>query len=375
MSESLVLVTAATSYIGSHCINLLLQEGWRVRGTVRKLSSDKTKALQECFEPYKDRLELVEADISIPEGWDAVCQGCTHAMHLACPVSLTPNIEEVITGTLLVINAAKKAGIKRLVMTSSIAAMIPAGWCEPLYPVPNVTGAFDPNAHLKTISEETWTDVKLTDGYLIAKTRSEQEAWKAVEGSSMEMATVNPAYVFGPPLHKAMSGESLLFVDLGMRQGEHSVPSIPSTRLACIDVRDVARAHLKAMILPEAAGQRYLGVTSVLDAWDIQDLLKEKFAPMGYNVLTSKIGKCFTGIMGCCREPMARVYRNWGRYPTVDNSKIRKLLPEMIDMNTSIVESVLASIAIGRYPRLPGFKTDKPEFQGKTGHLSLQVKL
>jgi len=386
-SGQIVLITGATSFIGSHVINLLLQEGWNVRGTVRSLTSDKTKAVREMFQEYAKQLELVEADLKRTEGWDVACKGCTYVLHLACPVEVTTfakdamnrylkdppevkkAIDTVISGTQAVLEAAKKNGVKRVVMTSSIAAHIPSGWCESSMPIPNVPGTYDPEAHLQTISEATWTNEKIVDGYLLAKVVSERVAWEAMEGSSTEFVTISPCYTFGPQLHQLIVCDSTTMIDIAMCQPPNSdkaLPAMPSMTLPLTDVRDVAKAHVKAMLLPAAAGNRYVVATANMDSQEILEICTELFKPMGYSTLRMNLPKCVVGLMGCCDVLMWRIHRNWGKYPKIDNTKVKRdLVPELIDLRTSIVDTVLASVITGRYQRKPGFKTDKPEYQAK----------
>merc|ERR1712129_612870 len=97
---------------------------------------------------------------------------------------------------------------------------------------------------------------------------------------------------------------------------------------------------------------------------------------MGYNCLTTEMPKCVIQCMSCCDPLMARILEVWGVHPAVDNSKLRRdLLPEMIDMKTSMQDTVYSNVAIGRYERKPGFKTDKPEYQGSSSVLKLTAKL
>lgn len=395
--DELILLTGATSFICSHVINLLLQEGYKVRGTVRSLTSAKTKAVREIFSAYADKLELVEADLKRSEGWDEACKGCTFVVHTACPVEMETfakdpmnrvlkepaevdaAIKVVVDGTLFVINAAKNAGVKRVVMTSSIAAMIPSGFCEAMFPFRNVPGVYDPQAYLTTIDESTWSNEKLVDGYLRAKTVSERVAWQAVEGSSTQLVCINPAVVTGPQLHARICCDSSAMVDIAMKQppdNPKSLPAMPSMVVPTIDVRDVAKAHVIALFAAEAAGNRYLLVNRLIDSLEYEEICAELFKPMGYQTLGLKMPKCVVGLLSPCDPLMARIYNNWGKYPKVDNAKLlRELVPDLIDLKTSIEDTVLASVAVGRYERKPGFKTSKPEYQGTAQHISLKASL
>jgi len=285
-------------------------------------------------------------------------------------------VDMVVSGTKAVIEGAKACGVKRFVMTSSLAAMIPAGWCEATFPIPDVQGAYDPMAHNKTISEATWTDLKIVQGYLTAKTLSEMEAWKLVDGHKMELVTLSPGYVLGPQLNKPIWADSVFLIDVAMRQTERSLPAIPSILAPAADVRDVAKAHVKAMLLPEAAGQRYLLATDVFNAQQMSQFLYDTFQPMGYNVNARMMPKCIAGVVGCCDPLIFRIHRNWDKFPKLDTAKWKRdLVPKPIGLNQSILETVHSAVKTGRYESRAKFVVDQPEYQGSTGAIQMQATL
>jgi len=170
--KNTVLVTGATGYIAGWCIINLLEEGYRVRGTVRELSS--AAELKQSLKPYTSRaeeLELVEADLLADEGWDEAVTGCEYVLHIASPFPIEiPEDEEIlirpaVDGTRRVLVAAARHGIRRVVLTSSIAAISSA---QP-----------DQN---RTFTEADWSKLNGNiDPYPKSKTLAEKAAWEFME--------------------------------------------------------------------------------------------------------------------------------------------------------------------------------------------------
>jgi len=371
-----------------------------VRGTVRSLASEKTAALKECFQPYLPRLELLEADLKREDGWTAACEGATYMLHVACPTDtasfsadpfnkrLKPDaeIQEVIdmvcSSTRMVFEVAKAAGVKRVVLTSSAIAMIQPGIAPVWFPMSGKPGEYDPAVYAKVanediwMDEDTWTDETLVAGYPRAKTLSEREAWKAVEGDTMELAVINPIITIGPQLHKLLWNNAFTPVDLAMHA--EICPAMPWSDFSMVDVRDVAKAHVKAMLLPQAAGQRFLLCTEGMTSWDVLPIIAETFKPMGYNVIEPKkrMSKCFAGLLGCWDPFMHRIYLNWNSPIKARNTKWKRdLVPHPIDGRTSCLDTAFSAVKTGRYARKPGFHSDRPEYQGSAGFISLKASL
>jgi dihydroflavonol-4-reductase len=246
MSER-VLVTGITGYIGQHCAVELLKQGYEVVGTIRsKGKADSTLAAIGKV-VRSENLSFKEADLLSDKGWDAAMKGCTYVLHIASPFVIAEprNENDLITpaveGTKRVLEAAKQAKIKRVVLTSSTAAIM-AG---------NGSGKFGP---------EKWSNLNAKIGaYLKSKTLAEQAAWKSVEGSELELTVINPGGVFGPPISGAIEGQNVKMLT-DMIKGK--LPMIPDVAMGMIDVRDVARLHVKAMTSPDAAGKRFIAASA-----------------------------------------------------------------------------------------------------------------
>jgi nucleoside-diphosphate-sugar epimerase len=251
MSGETVLVTGGSGFVGAHCIVRLLQSGYRVRTTLRSLArADEVRKLVRAggVEPG-DQLSFAQADLMSDAGWAEAVAGCDYVLHVASPFpGLQPKDENELIrpareGTLRVLAAARDAGVRRVVLTSSFAA-IGYGHQERSAP-------FD---------EHEWTDVDASGvaAYAKSKTLAERAAWDFVarEGGALELAVVNPVAVFGPTLGRDISTS----IDIIRLMLNRAMPAVPRIMFGVVDVRDVADLHLLAMTNPQAKGERFLAV-------------------------------------------------------------------------------------------------------------------
>ncbi|VDN20054.1 unnamed protein product [Gongylonema pulchrum] len=186
-----VLVTGASGYIGIHCVQQLLDLGYTVRGTVRDLSSKVKIEPLKKLHGAKDHLELVVADLEKDDGWPQALTDCTYVLHVASPFPIVADdsiISTAVDGTLRVLRAAAKTSVKKVVLTSSCAAIN--------------EGHADTS---KVFNEDDWTDVSSNSvlTYSKSKTLAEKAAWEFVkqEGTNFKLTTINPTLVVGPLLH------------------------------------------------------------------------------------------------------------------------------------------------------------------------------
>lgn len=267
--KGLVLVTGGSGFIGGWCIVRLLQDGWRVRTTVRNLRREaEVRAAAATQADPADRLEVVAADLTSDAGWPEAVAGCDYVLHVASPIpDRTPDDEQELIGparegTLRVLRAAVAAGVKRVVATSSMAAIAYGHPAERYTRGPEFT-------------EADWTDPDQKDAtpYVRSKVYAERAArdFMAASGGATQFATVNPAGVLGPPLGRDFS-PSLLIVE---RLLKGSMPGLPRIGFAIVDVRDVADLHLLAMTRPEAEGGRYPAGGEFLFFADVARKLRE----------------------------------------------------------------------------------------------------
>ncbi|MBO1332817.1 aldehyde reductase [Streptomyces sp. VRA16 Mangrove soil] len=246
-----VLVTGGTGFLGSHTIARLLTAGHTVTTTVRSLERrpDVERMLTVAGAPHVDGVSYVEADLTADRGWDRAVAGAEYVLHVASPFpGARPGSEDEVVvpardGALRVLRAARDAGVRRTVLTSSFAAV---GYGH------GRTG--------RTFDENDWTR---TDGpgvsaYIKSKAVAERAAWDFAEreGDGLELTVVNPVGIFGPVLGPDYSA-SIRIVHAMLTGGMRSAPPIWTNT---VDVRDAADLHLRAMTAPEAAGQRYLAL-------------------------------------------------------------------------------------------------------------------
>ena len=244
-----VLVTGGSGFIATHVILRLLGEGHEVRASVRHAgrAADVRVLLARAGVEPGDRLSFATADLERDQGWAEAVAGVDHVMHVASPfpAGVPADEAELIRpareGTLRVLRAARDAAVRRVVVTSSFAAI---GY------------GHDPRRDIH--DERDWTDSDGADvqPYMKSKTLAERAAWDFIarEGSGMELATVNPVGVFGPVLGPDLSTSVSLIK--GMLEG--AIPAAPRLHFGVVDVRDVADLHLRAMTDPKAAGERFL---------------------------------------------------------------------------------------------------------------------
>ena len=243
---STVLVTGGSGFIGSHCILQLLAAGYDVRATVRNLNREgDVRAMLEAggAEPG-ERLWFFAADLEIDAGWREAVAGCEYVLHVASP--FPPNVprheDELIVpareGALRVLRASRDAGVKRVVLTSSFAAI---GYGQEPQEAP--------------FNETNWTD---PDGegvtaYVKSKTLAERAAWDFIarEGGGLELSVVNPVAVFGPVLGPDYSTSILLV----QRLMDGAMPGCPRLCFGAVDVRDVAGLHMRAMTASRRQGR------------------------------------------------------------------------------------------------------------------------
>ena len=265
---STVLVTGGSGFIGSHSILQLLAGGYRVRTTVRDLKREsRVRALlQGAGAKLGDNLSFVAADLEKDAGWPEALAGCDFVLHVASPFPPgIPKHEDALIvpardGALRVLRAAHDAGVKRVVLTSSFAAV---GYGHPQRDTP-----FD---------ETIWTDLAGDDvlPYIKSKTLAERAAWDFVagQGAGLELSVVNPVGVFGPVLGPDLSTSILLV----QRLMDGAIPGCPKLYFGAVDVRDVADLHIRAMTHAVAKGERFLAVAgNFLSILDIAHILKRR---------------------------------------------------------------------------------------------------
>jgi dihydroflavonol-4-reductase len=264
--RGLVAVTGGSGYIAAYCVAQLLSDGWRVRTTVRNLGrAEEVRATIGKIAANTGAIEFVAADLNSDAGWADAVAGADYVLHVASPVpAVDPKSDDELVrpardGTLRVLKAARDAGVKRVVMTSSTSAII-----------------FGRGVREKPFTEADWTDETNRDDtspYDRAKTIAERaaQAWHKAEGGPLELVTVNPALVLGPVLGTDFSAS----IEAIKKLLNGSIPALPRFGFNVVDVRDVAALQLLAMTTPSAAGQRFIGSCDFYWMADIAKILKQ----------------------------------------------------------------------------------------------------
>ena len=258
-----VLVTGATGYIGLHCIDQLLKQGYAVNGSIRSPEREEEvfQALQKN-NTSTEHLNLFTFNLTDDEGWDEGMAGCDYLLHVASPISISTKDEEFFVGPAVAgvnraMKFAQKHNLKKVVLTSSVAAI------------------FETTVLKQYYDESDWSDPnkKTINHYAKSKTLAEMAAWDFIkeEDNPFELAVINPALVIGPSLSGDL-GESNKAIEMVVT-GRMPV-SVP-LQFGYVDVRDVATAHILAMQNPESNGKRF--ALSEKDLWykDVAKLLRE----------------------------------------------------------------------------------------------------
>lgn len=340
MAET-VLVSGGSGFLGGWCITRLLQDGYEVRTTIRDLARE--REVREAVGSQVDaagRLTVLAADLKDDDGWAEAVAGCDYVLHVASPFppAQPKNPDELIVpareGTLRVLRAALAANVKRTVVTSSVAAI--AG------------GAKGPGP----LTEADWTNLDFPGltPYVRSKTIAERAAWELVdqEDARERLATVNPGAILGPLLH-ADGSYSLDAVQRLLK----GTPGIPRIGFSFVDVRDVADLHLKAMLAPEAGGERFIAVAEFLWMAEVAEVLRRELGPAAKKVPTRKVPDLLVKATGLFDPGVRSVTNQLGKKLAYSSEKARGRLgwaprpvPETIaDTGRSMVELGLGPTA------------------------------
>lgn len=257
MAET-VLVTGGAGFVGSWCVAELLKQGYSVRATLRSLArADGVRTGVMAETSGKGELSFVAADLTNDAGWEEAMAGVGFVLHVASPLGGTVSgdlITPALDGTLRVLRAAVKAGVRRVVMTSAAAT------------------ARAPLSSAAVNDETVWADPDdpQFDAYRRSKILAERAAWDFMRAQgATQFTTILPGAVFGPVLLKENFGSVAIIK--GLLNGRPS--GVPRLGFWVVDVRDLAALHVKAMIAPEAAGERFIAAGDFMWMKEIADVL------------------------------------------------------------------------------------------------------
>ena len=258
-----VLVTGATGYIGLHCIHQLLSQGYAVNGSVR--SPERKDEIFQALQNHNtstENLNIFTFDLNDDEGWDEGMEGCDYLLHVASPIALENHDEDffvkpAVAGVNRAMRFAKKHNLKKVVLTSSVAA---------IYETMESKSYYD---------ENDWSDPEnpAISHYSKSKTLAERAAWEFVENENhpFELAVINPALVIGPSLSGDL-GESNKAIEM-VATGK--MPVAVPLQFGYVDVRDVAAAHILAMQNPSSNGERFALAEKDLWYGDVAKVLRD----------------------------------------------------------------------------------------------------
>ncbi|MFN3280536.1 MAG: NAD-dependent epimerase/dehydratase family protein [Tabrizicola sp.] len=260
-----VLLTGCSGFIAKHVALKLLNAGYAVRGTLRRM--DRADEVVAALAPYLTETagapSFVQADLESDAGWAEAMQGVTALVHTASPFPIAQPkdpatvIRPAVEGTERVLKAAAAAGVARVVLTSSTAAVLNESKPDTLQ------------------DEADWCDVHLptTTPYAKSKTLAERAAWEIARARGLRLTTINPGLVLGPPLDEHY-GSSLALIERILKGKD---PMLPPLGLPIVDVRDVAEMHLRALQRPETEGRRYIAAGGSMAFVDIGRTLKAAY--------------------------------------------------------------------------------------------------
>lgn len=241
-----VLVTGATGFIGLHCIQQLLDQGYAVNGTLRSMQREsEVRQSLEKHNTSSENLTLYPVDLMSDEGWDEAMTGCDYLLHVASPFVLSNETEDffvkpAVEGALRALKFADKHNIKKVVLTSSFAA---------------VGDTFDGT---ESFNETHWSDTTNSkmSFYAKSKTLAEKAAWNYVKenDTNLKLTVINPVGVLGPSL----SDDVGISNSMVLRMLNGSMPALAKIHIGIVDVRDVAKAHILAMKNTESDGERFI---------------------------------------------------------------------------------------------------------------------
>ncbi|WP_326566081.1 NAD-dependent epimerase/dehydratase family protein [Amycolatopsis rhabdoformis] len=312
-----VLVTGGTGYVGGWCIAELLRRGYDVRTTVRSAAKEAAvrRAVAGEVDPG-DHLEVVVADLLDDTGWPEAVAGCTAVLHVASPLggdgSRDPNalIAPARDGALRVLKAATAAGVSRVVLTSSLAAAAP----------PIGTRS------TQTYDETLWTDTtdRRLNPYRRSKAVAERAAWDFIASTdgATTLATVLPGAILGPVL----DGQPLGSVQLIGALLDGRFPGVPRLGYSITDVRDLADLHLRAMLAPEAAGERFVAVSEFLWLRAAAEELRAKLGQDAAKVPTRSLPDFLLRALGLINAEVREVAPDLGRKNVYTSAKAQHLL-------------------------------------------------
>ncbi len=329
-SPGTVLVTGATGYLAGWVIVELLHRGYRVRGSVRDLGH--AELARRSILTRSDGpgvLELMRADLTDDAGWEDALNGVEAVLHTASPMPFDTTSDLIASareGTRRVLTAAARVGVHRVVLTSSGTAARPV----------------DPSG---TATEAMWSEPSgdSAHAYPDSKIYSEKLAWELSDELGLQLTTVLPSFMQGPPVGAPGRAGT---IDVIRRLLDRAMPALPHLGWNIVDVRDEARLHVLALENPAAIGQRYHGSGTFLWYRDVARILRAGLLDEARKVPTHELPDFIVRLMARRDPQLAMIVDELGVTRNVDNSKARTQLDwAPRDIQTTILDTARALIA------------------------------
>jgi nucleoside-diphosphate-sugar epimerase len=331
-----ILVTGGSGFIGSHCILQLLAAGHQVRTTVRsvKREAEARAVLKEAGATLGDRVAFITADLESDAGWSEAVAGCEYVLHVASPFpqNVPKREDDLIVpareGALRVLRAARDGGVKRVVLTSSFAAI-----------------GYGHQPQDRPFDETNWTNLNGNDvgPYVKSKTLAERAAWDFIgrEGGNLELAVINPVGVLGPVLGPDYSTSILLV----QRLMDGAMPGVPRLCFGVVDVRDVVDLHIRAMSDPAAKSERFLAVAGDF-VWmrDIANILERRMGSAARRVPTWQLPDWLVRVGAMFDPAVKQILPELGRTKNATSEKARRVLGWAPRLNEDAIVATATSL-------------------------------
>ena len=324
-----VLVTGISGFVGQHCALELLKHGYQVKGSVRNRSKEVEvrEGMAKFIDP-KNKLDFCELDLTKDDGWEEAMSDCEYVLHVASPFYFKQSKDEnefikpAVEGTIRALKAAQKTKIKRVVITSSTAAM-----SSHMY-----SGQFSP---------KDWTDLsdKNLSTYAISKTMAEKAAWDFFHSQGgdhhIELVVINPGGITGPSITDNLDSASM---DMFAQMISGKMSMIPDLSFPMIDVRDVAKLHVQALTKEGINGKRFIAARKQTTHFlEITGILKEN----GYKKASTKKAPLFLlKLIGLFDPEVKALLTSIGKHLTVDISDTEETFGwEPVPLKKSVLDT------------------------------------
>lgn len=334
MKNKKIFVTGASGFIGSHCIIDLLQHDYKVVGTIRDMSREKTlRKIFSKLELYNDRINFKKADLRNPEEVLSALEGCDSIFHLASPVPIVQpktlnGISEIVNvaelGTLNVLKAAVKQGVDRVILTSSIATIYGSN-------------------HKETRFDHTdWADPedKKLSPYALSKVLAERTAWDFCQNNSIDLTTIHPTLVLGPALEQDY-GSSLEAIAKILKR---DLPMIPNFGFEIVDVRDVASLHRIAMENPNSVRKRLIASKDFMWFKSIAEILDNAYPQR--KIPKTLMPNLMSRALSILVPELKQIIKDLGKEKRVDTRNSMSLGWEPRDLEDTIIASAKSLVKL-----------------------------